>query len=829
MTQVIARNLQGDEFVVSAQSEQTLELNGNQSIQLTIPPNKINDAFIHDIDSMWEIDFYGDTYTVVYAKKNARGGSFYIDIRAIHKALDRLDSIRTYERFDGYINSTDAFFKVFADTGYTFVQLATFPSIEIEGLGDGETKLESFKRLIERFKAEFYISGTTFYLDSYIGRDVGFEYRYKLNASNVQEETDGTSTYTFVRGFGDYEESEQNVVEKAKIKRQYESPLAKILGRRHAPMVAKGSFKTTSAIDKAMKEVVDNSVTISVSADVKDLRLQGYPYAQPELGDRVFLNDKRIDFNQEVRVVEIKIDRYANGNVRNINVVFGNQKLGRRYSSNLSSAVAKLNALLDGRLQLNFDVLDQRSKEMLRKIMSVDTELTLDNGIFAVDKNNPNNVVGLNSAGWFISRDGGNTAEVIATADGITANAITSGTINTANITIYGGRSTDTYISIRNNELNARGRYTTTWQGTTRTYDTQIVLQKGYIKMRNVDDNRMLYYTQHGISTYADGTQDESSGTLEFFSYDYDPIRKGVTLSSVGGVVALRSGLEKVIIDAYDSAYIRSKEQRVKIQPRTSVSGNNTFEYHVVDNEVIGNNDGIIYYGSENNPTPSVGLRFSKAYNGKTLYVTDGSGLRGTGNLEVHDMKVNGRMVGDIQAINDNVYARVDNALKIVSKSSTEVLRDFEARNAIMNDVILNSIRTSTPYENTYIGVGSSELRITTNEFYNDGNPVYRPVRAESFVNASYSEYKEDITEWNYDALSVIANELKLYSYKFKTTENLGDRHINHGLVVGDGYETPPEFVRSGGVDLYELIAWSLRAIQQLDDKLERMQKDGEK
>lgn len=430
MNEIIARDLVGNEFIVSAQAELSTELNGNQSLQLTVTPNKVNDTFIDDIDAMWEIDYYGNTYKVVYTNKKTRGHGFYVDVRAVHHALDKLDSLRVYSRYDGSLTDYNAFTRVFTpETGYSFELLSSFNAIQIEGFGDGDTNLECFKRLLDRFGAEFYISGKTFYIDKYIGRDTNFEYRYKLNASDVSEETDGASTFTYVKGFGDYEENEENIQDNAKIKREYESPLSKILGRRHAPMVAKGSYKTTSAIDKAMKEVVDNSISISVEADVKDLRKQGYPYAQPELGDRVFLNDKRIGFNQEVRVVDIKIKRYANGTVRNINLTFGNERVKKSYASRLSSAMANLDKLLNGGMELSFDVLDQRSKDMLRKIMSVDSELKLDNGIFAVDKNNPNNVVGLNSAGWFISKDGGKTAKVVATSDGIVANVINTGTM----------------------------------------------------------------------------------------------------------------------------------------------------------------------------------------------------------------------------------------------------------------------------------------------------------------------------------------------------------------------------------------------------------------
>src|SRR5699024_4981076 len=63
---------------------------------------------------------------------------------------------------------------------------------------------------------------------------------------------------------------------------------------------------------------------------------------------------------------------------------------------------------------------------------------------------NPNNIVGLNSAGWFISTDGGATAQTIATADGIVANSITSGELLTHLVRIVG---TDGFMWMDGNEF----------------------------------------------------------------------------------------------------------------------------------------------------------------------------------------------------------------------------------------------------------------------------------------------------------------------------------------------------------------------------------------
>ncbi|HAR6303175.1 TPA: hypothetical protein PFP92_002427, partial [Staphylococcus pseudintermedius] len=108
------------------------------------------------------------------------------------------------------------------------------------------------------------------------------------------------------------------------------------------------------------------------------------------------------------------------------------------------------------------------------------------------------------------------------------------------------------------------------------------------------------------------------------------------------------------------------------------------------------------------------------------------------------------------------------------------------------------------------------------NNGYNGGNTSYKPVRASAFNNASLAEYKKDIKVWDYDALSVIANELELYQYRYKGDTD--DQMLHRGVVIGAGYSTPAEFVFGDGVNLYEMLTWSLRSIQQLNEKIKELE-----
>ncbi|NMK90896.1 tail fiber domain-containing protein, partial [Staphylococcus capitis] len=127
-----------------------------------------------------------------------------------------------------------------------------------------------------------------------------------------------------------------------------------------------------------------------------------------------------------------------------------------------------------------------------------------------------------------------------------------------------------------------------------------------------------------------------------------------------------------------------------------------------------------------------------------------------------------------------------------------------------------DSIRLNSN-KNFYIGVSTGELWVTNNLLWNGGDYGLKPVRASDFIKGSAAELKKEINEWNYDALSVIADELQMYSYKYKDDEQ---ETIHHGPVIGDNYNIPVEFVFGNGVNTNEMLSWALRAIQQLNEKV---------
>ncbi len=478
------RDLEGEEYYLQGTIKHEQELNGDERIDMDIPYTEMNSIFMDQQSDlkMWIILFENKEYRIISSKQQGYGDKYKISVTAVLYILDYLNTHRVYERIDASLTTKEAFDIVFNDTPYTYVTVDTAYSERFEGIGEGETKLEIFKTFIDRYGYEMKIVDKVVYLYNQIGSDANFEYRHKVNTQDIEKEVDASEMYTYMRGYGDYREeggeeetttetsnsetssgyrktdvkvvennNEEDVTKKAKLKREYTSPLAAIIGIREGPPIMNANITKQETMDKQLKEAVESSVNISFTADIYDMSRHGYRFQHAKLGDRVFLVDERIGLDTEIRVV--KIDREINneGYVTNVEITFGSANLADNYSSNLSTAAKDIQDLIEGRKKLKFDALDKISQSMVKKILNTSSELAFDsNGIHAVEKNNPNNQMTLNSSGLMLSIDAGNTARTAITAEGIIADAITAGSIWTENVNVIGPNG---YMSIIGNEL----------------------------------------------------------------------------------------------------------------------------------------------------------------------------------------------------------------------------------------------------------------------------------------------------------------------------------------------------------------------------------------
>lgn len=444
------RDLDGVEYVVQTSPTQSYELNSNITLKATILPTKANKAFIEDIAEMWSIfDFDDVEHRILFVDRRGKGDKQYVEIQAIPKFFDVLDNDRIYKEYNEHMTAKVAFDRIFDNLPFTYRFVDTFYAVEWEGFGAGESKLETFSRAIERYKAEFRIVGNVVYLETKIGRDTQFMYRHGLNASNISVQTDAKEMWTIARGYGDFEdgeESENGGWQNAKLERTYISPLAQIpsIGHRHAPPIKNGTIKVNSTMDAQLKLLVDESVKVSVTADLHDLRKQGYPLAQPELGDRVFLIDDRIGFNEEVRVVSITVTKNWRGDIEDLELTFGELGISQRYKSGLSTATKNILDLFEGRKKLPFHAYDAAVQQASKDLKNARTELYFpdEGGIWAVEKTNPNYLTRLTSKGLGVSDDGGASFRTAVTGRGVVAEEIIGKIIIGTNLLIENEKST---------------------------------------------------------------------------------------------------------------------------------------------------------------------------------------------------------------------------------------------------------------------------------------------------------------------------------------------------------------------------------------------------
>ena len=427
---LIARDYNNNEYPLLANKVVSSELNGNEDLELLIPQQKNNNLDLLSIDKLWEFDYNNIIYKAVNIKQQTRGQSFSLNVRAMPLFYWEFSKSIIHENHDGSHTANSAFRTVFEGTGFNFVLVDFSPSVEIEGFGKGSNRLELFKRLLDRYNYEFEIQGRTVYMKHLIGNDTNYMYKYKLNASNVSSTTDATEYFTHIKGFGNFEEGEEDYFNNAKLKREYTHPLADVVGKWEGPPVVDGRVKDVETLQQSMYMAVEKSLAISIEGTLHDIRKMGYTVAVPKKGDRVWLHDERINLEKEIRLHKIVTTYDEKDNIIDCEVTFGSQSIRDRYKASINSLSKRFSDLLLGKLKLPVISLEQIGMDMINAIHDASSEIVFgDFGMQAISKTNPNHVFGVNSEGWYISQDGGATPKTIATAQGIYADALFAGTL----------------------------------------------------------------------------------------------------------------------------------------------------------------------------------------------------------------------------------------------------------------------------------------------------------------------------------------------------------------------------------------------------------------
>lgn len=514
---LIITDLKNNTHALLANKTIKKELNGDHTIELEVHQQNNNSLDLNTIDKLWTVTYKDIDYRIVYVDKITKGNSFSLKLRGRPLFYDDFATQVVHYREDGSMTAVDAFTYIFSGSGYSYDLDNSRSATTWDGFGNGQSRLDLFKQAIDKYGLEFYIQGKTIYLVDAVGSDTNFLYKHKLNASNVSKSIDATSYFTHIKGFGNYKDKgeKQSYLTDAKLKLEYTHPLASIVGMRESLPVVDGRVKNEETLKQMMRNTIDNSLNVTVNATLHDLRKQGYSHGIPQLGDRTFLLDERINLKQEIRVYGLE-ERYDEQDVlKDCNVEFGSQSIRKRRKANITAITNAMQKVLEGRLELPFNVLTGVAKDMVSKIQSASTELVFENGIQAWSKDNPNVGLILNSAGLYITADGGKTAQLAMTGEGIVANSITSGQILTHLVRVVGteglfyidgdvAKWVDANNPNRYTEITPKGAYFKGGSITIETSSGRKVIMNGYLNRSQTTTLRLPSFRSSSVEVIDD-------------------------------------------------------------------------------------------------------------------------------------------------------------------------------------------------------------------------------------------------------------------------------------------------------------------------------------
>ncbi|PEN37079.1 hypothetical protein CN630_30835, partial [Bacillus wiedmannii] len=153
-------------------------------------------------------------------------------------------------------------------------------------------------------------------------------------------------------------------------------------------MIDDERYTTISGLDNALKESLQDTPIISMTLDFIDLRKAGYPYIIPNEGDRVLLIYEPMNVDIETRIMEIDEEFNNELEIISCKVTLANYK--KDLSGTLLQTIQKsLKGIVNNDGKIIYNALDEAVKRATQAIKNAQTELVFENGILAVDPNNP--------------------------------------------------------------------------------------------------------------------------------------------------------------------------------------------------------------------------------------------------------------------------------------------------------------------------------------------------------------------------------------------------------------------------------------------------------
>lgn len=435
-------DLKSNSYPAQAQVNKKQIVNGEQQLSLSFFVSEMNIDFLPDLSFNWLANFEQEDYTIINPSIEAitKGKS----ITAILKFFTDFGSMYLQDEVeDKSMTALNAYTELFSNTGKRVHLVDNFYSNTLS-YQKNQSRLERFHYYNTRFKAEFIVRGDDVYLYNEVGSykpDVRID--EDLNVKSATVEIDSENFFTWCKCYYDLEESEGGSEEN--YRKEYvwsDSALIAQYGEIEGPALYQGNIKNETTMKEFARDKQQESIKISHSVDLVDLQKQGYAEFIFNIGDTVRLSLSSIDITVDIRIVEINEtwveNQYGEWERTSLSLTLGNVSAVQSYKNSRSDSMQELQDWIDGRKPIPQNLLEpaiQRAADIVLGDTDSVMEYRKDRLTGHHSKNEGNNVT-LNVSGLVFYRNGVPTTG--ATYEGIIADAITAGIINTHNVRIMG-------------------------------------------------------------------------------------------------------------------------------------------------------------------------------------------------------------------------------------------------------------------------------------------------------------------------------------------------------------------------------------------------------
>lgn len=432
MSDLIVTSLSGQSEMLTGYKKDTLaiteQINGEYSLSLELLKNEKN---IHAYDLVQEeakIECDGQEFTIKNITEKSLGNSAIKSIQAEHIFFGLIDHYYYDQLIEGVYSIDALLSRIFNGTGYTYSIEYNFQDQYFENFGL-DNVLSLVNLITETFGAKVSRNNKHVAFRNKIGNEIDFQFRYRHNTKTISKSIDTTNLSTVIKGYADVDEYGIYHVEST-----YRSPLADVYGERHATPIFADDLVLASSLNQRLQESINDKPEISYSLEFVELKKNGFPIDNFELGDTVFTIWEPL--NIDIKTQIISCTRYPESSKSPVVTLANHTKKATDIIADFARSKQNFEKVLTDGGKIKFSAMQDAIKRATVALNNSLTQLEYpeNGGIIGRDPTNPNKFVVFRSNGIGITVDGGQTFKEAITADGFVLSAGVIGKLTANNI-----------------------------------------------------------------------------------------------------------------------------------------------------------------------------------------------------------------------------------------------------------------------------------------------------------------------------------------------------------------------------------------------------------